>query len=158
MSADVTEASTSSPTATKHRRASSSATGVLSEKEIVEGGIALKLDKNIGKIGWKINTSPTTLAESELLTKHISNPPCKKFELISPLGTSFIARDQKGVTYKTALDAIHKQYKKKADDELTEPYLLGFYHDEDDSNPTILRIGFGKEGGAVNKKKKGGDK
>jgi hypothetical protein len=39
----------------------------------------------------------------------------------------------KGVTIKDVLDTIHKQFKKKADDELGEkPYLAGFEWDREE--------------------------
>jgi hypothetical protein len=41
------------------------------------------------------------------------NPPVKKIDLHFPLGLEVTARNSKGVTIKDALDAIHKQFKKK---------------------------------------------
>jgi len=40
-------------------------------------------------------------------------PPVKKIDLHFPLGLEVTARNSKGVTIKDALDAIHKQFKKK---------------------------------------------
>jgi len=61
----------------------------------------------------KLNTSPATLEEKETLKKFLTNPPVKKIDLHFPLGLEVTARNLKGVTIKDALDAIHKQYKKK---------------------------------------------
>lgn len=40
-------------------------------------------------------------------------PPVRKIDLHFPLGLEVTARNSKGVTIKDALDAIHKQFKKK---------------------------------------------
>lgn len=44
---------------------------------------------------------------------YLVNPPVKKINLHFPLGLEVTARNMKGVTIKDALDAIHKQFKKK---------------------------------------------
>lgn len=64
-------------------------------------------------IGRKLNTSPNTIDEKEILTKFLVTPPVKKIDLHFPLGLEVTARNMKGVTIKDALDAIHKQFKKK---------------------------------------------
>ena len=51
--------------------------------------------------------------DKEALTKLLVNPPIKKIDLRFPLGLEVTARNLKGVTIKDALDAIHKQFKKK---------------------------------------------
>ena len=61
----------------------------------------------------KLNTSPGSLEEKEVLKKHLTTPPVKKIDLHFPLGLEVTARNLKGVTIKDALDAIHKQFKKK---------------------------------------------
>lgn len=61
----------------------------------------------------KLNTSPATLEEKEVLKKYLTTPPVKKIDLHFPLGLEVTARNLKGVTIKDALDAIHKQFKKK---------------------------------------------
>ena len=43
----------------------------------------------------------------------LTEPPVKKIDLHFPLGLEVTARNLKGVTIKDALDAIHKQFKKK---------------------------------------------
>ena len=43
----------------------------------------------------------------------LTEPPVKKIDLHFPMGLEVTARNLKGVTIKDALDAIHKQYKKK---------------------------------------------
>ena len=62
----------------------------------------------------KLNTSPATLEDKESLKKFLTTPPVKKIDLHFPLGLEVTARNMKGVTIKDALDAIHKQFKKKA--------------------------------------------
>ena len=61
----------------------------------------------------KLNTSPMSVEEKEVLKKHLTTPPVKKIDLHFPLGLEVTARNMKGVTIKDALDAIHKQFKKK---------------------------------------------
>lgn len=61
----------------------------------------------------KLNTSPSTVDDKEALKKFLTNPPVKKIDLHFPLGLEVTARNLKGVTVKDALDAIHKQFKKK---------------------------------------------
>ena len=61
----------------------------------------------------RLNTSPATLEEKEVLKKFLTEPPVKKIDLHFPLGLEVTARNLKGVTIKDALDAIHKQFKKK---------------------------------------------
>lgn len=48
-----------------------------------------------------------------MLKKLLTTPPVKKIDLHFPLGLEVSARNLKGVTIKDALDAIHKQFKKK---------------------------------------------
>lgn len=43
----------------------------------------------------------------------LTTPPVKKIDLHFPLGLEVTARNLKGVTVKDALDAIHKQFKKR---------------------------------------------
>ena len=61
----------------------------------------------------KLNTSPSTIDDKEALKKLLCQPPVKKVDLHFPLGLEVTARNLKGVTIKDALDAIHKQFKKK---------------------------------------------
>ena len=61
----------------------------------------------------KINTSPTTVEEKDILKKLLTTPPVKKIDLHFPLGLEVTARNLKGVTIKDALDAIYKQFKKR---------------------------------------------
>ena len=61
----------------------------------------------------KINTSPQTIDDKEYLKKPLTDPMVKKIDLHFPLGLEVTARNMKGVTIKDALDAIHKQFKKK---------------------------------------------
>lgn len=75
--------------------------------------------ENINTNSRKLNTSPTTLDEKDVMKKLLTDPPVKKIDLHFPLGLEVTARNLKGVTIKDALDAIYKQYKKKA----SEPSL-----------------------------------
>ncbi len=61
----------------------------------------------------RLNKSPATLDEPAVLKKMLTEPPVKKIDLHFPLGLEVTARNMKGVTIKDALDAIHKQFKKK---------------------------------------------
>ena len=67
----------------------------------------------------KLNTSPASLDEKDVLKKFLTTPPVKKIDLHFPLGLEVTARNLKGVTIKDALDAIHKQFKKKVCNALT---------------------------------------
>jgi len=124
----------SSPTDTKkgHRRASSSVPGVANINDLEKEGAEISIAPETQKLGWKINTSPATLDEKDLLKKPLCTPMIKKIDLHFPLGLEVTARNMKGVTIKDALDAIFKQYKKKQDDELENPYLAGFEWDPEE--------------------------
>ena len=61
----------------------------------------------------KLNTSPSTIDDPAVLKKPLTAPLIKKVDLHFPLGLEVPARNLKGVTIKDALDAIHKQFKKK---------------------------------------------
>ena len=61
----------------------------------------------------KLNTSPATIEDKEALKKPLCLPLVKKIDLHFPLGLEVTARNLKGVTIKDAVDAIHKQFKKK---------------------------------------------
>jgi hypothetical protein len=61
----------------------------------------------------KLNTSPASLDEKDVMKKFLTKPPVKKIDLHFPLGLEVTARNLKGVTIKDALDAIYKQFKKK---------------------------------------------
>ena len=67
----------------------------------------------------KLNTSPNTIEDKDILKMKLINPPVKKIDLHFPLGLEVTARNLKGVTVKDALDAIYKQFKKKASSCLT---------------------------------------
>ena len=62
----------------------------------------------------KLNTSPNSIDDKDVLKKHLTTPPIKRIDLVWPLGLEVTARNMRGVTIKDALDAIHKQFKKKA--------------------------------------------
>lgn len=61
----------------------------------------------------KLNTSPNTIEDKDILKLQLIVPPVKKIDLHFPLGLEVTARNLKGVTIKDALDAIYKQFKKK---------------------------------------------
>ena len=61
----------------------------------------------------KLNTSPTSLGETDTLKKPLTTPLVKKIDLRFPTGIELTARNMKGVTIKDALDAIYKQFKKR---------------------------------------------
>lgn len=61
----------------------------------------------------KINTSPSMVEDKEVLKKPLCTPKVKKIDLHFPLGLQVTARNLKGVTIKDALDAIHKNFKKR---------------------------------------------
>ncbi|KAL8676866.1 MAG: hypothetical protein Q9186_006653 [Xanthomendoza sp. 1 TL-2023] len=159
--------SSSPPTEKKgHRRASSSAAGVYNINDLGMFEIPLRrirgplvddehavadMPGREGRQGAAdsernsktelLNTSPATLDDKEALKKFLTTPPVKKIDLHFPLGLEVTARNLKGVTIKDALDAIHKQFKKKvlrikvdrADDELELPVLAGFEWDKEES-------------------------
>ncbi|OAL37250.1 hypothetical protein AYO20_03426 [Fonsecaea nubica] len=140
------------------RRTTSSAPGVMNINDLEKEGVKIAVAAETQKTGWKLNTSPSTVEDPSILKKQLTTPPVKKIDLHFPLGLEVTARNLKGVTIKDALDAIHKQFKKKADDEMEEPYLKGFEWDPEESW-TRLKVHTQKEGLPVGKKskKKGGD-
>jgi len=144
--------------AAAHRRSSSSAgAGVYNINDLEKEGIELQIAKETQKTNWKINKSPTTVDDTAILKKLLTTPPVKKIVLHFPLGLEVTARNLKGVTIKDALDAIYKQYRKRADDELENPVLAGFEWDKEESW-TRLIVHLKKEGAPPPKKKgkKGG--
>ncbi|RMD40814.1 hypothetical protein DV735_g4301, partial [Chaetothyriales sp. CBS 134920] len=143
----------------RKRRTTSSAPGVMNINDLERDKVEIKISPDTQQTGWKINTSPSTVQDPSVLKKHLTEPPVKKIDLHFPLGLEVTARNLKGVTIKDALDAIHKQFKKKADDELDLPYLKGFEWDPEESW-TRLKVHQQKEGvtvGGKKSKKKGGD-
>ncbi|KAL2162266.1 hypothetical protein VTH06DRAFT_7179 [Thermothelomyces fergusii] len=145
------------PKEEKKQRAS--ANGVMNINDLEAEGIELQIAKETQATGWKINTSPSTIEDKEILKKFLTTPPVKKIDLHFPLGLEVTARNLKGVTIKDALDAIHKQFKKRADDELDLPYLAGFEWDKEESW-TRLIVHLRKDAGVAptsKKKKNKGD-
>ncbi|KAK8191404.1 hypothetical protein HDK77DRAFT_456809 [Phyllosticta capitalensis] len=116
-----------------HRRKSSTSPDVHNIQDLEKEGVDLQIAPETQKLNWKLNTSPGTLEEwKDTLKKPLVTPMVKKIDLHFPLGLNVVARNLKGVTIKDALDAIHKQFKKKADDELEAPYLAGFEWDREE--------------------------
>ncbi|PGH17050.1 hypothetical protein AJ79_01434 [Helicocarpus griseus UAMH5409] len=142
-----------------HKRTASKNEGVRNINDLEKEGIELQIAIETQKLNWKLNTSPSTLDDKEVLKKHLTTPPVKRIDLHFPLGLEVTARNLKGVTIKDALDAIHKQFKKKADDEMENPILAGFEWDKEESW-TRLIVHQKKQGAPVSSKKskkKGGE-
>ncbi|KAF8473396.1 hypothetical protein BDZ91DRAFT_714562 [Kalaharituber pfeilii] len=152
-----TETTSSPPTAAdaKHKKASSAAVaGVYSPADLESEGKSLEVAKEVQRLNWKINTSPATLQEPEVMKKSATTPPMSKLDLRFPMGLTVTARNKKGVTIKDCLDAIWKQFRKKADDELDQPILAGFVFDKEDYGYGTLGVVCKKEADAPSKKKK----
>ncbi|KAF4595453.1 WD repeat containing protein 44 [Ophiocordyceps camponoti-floridani] len=147
--------SSSPPKEKGHRRTSSSAAGVMNINDLEKDGVELSLPVETQKTGWQINSSPMTIDDPSILKIHLTKPPVKKIDLHFPLGMEVTARNLKGVTIKDAMDAIYKAYKKRADDELDNPYLAGFEWDKEESwtrlvvhlqkQPSASGVGGGKK-------------
>ena len=66
------------------------------------------------EIGRRINTSPTSIDEPQILNIHLVDPPVRSIDL--HLGNNIVVRtgnNRNGVTIKDAMNAIYKQFKKK---------------------------------------------
>ncbi|KAH6894213.1 hypothetical protein B0T10DRAFT_558369 [Thelonectria olida] len=145
----------------KGRRQSSTSPDVLNVNELEEKGIDLTLAPETQKTGWKLNTSPNSVEDPAILKLPLTKPLVKKIDLHFPLGKEVTARNMKGVTIKDALDAIYKAYKKRADDELDNPYLKGFEWDKEESWTRLVvhtqsqptQTTFGAAAGGKKKKK-----
>lgn len=61
----------------------------------------------------KLNKSSSTVEDPAVLKLPLTEPKLKSIALHFPLGLEVTARNLKGVTIKDALDAIHKQFKKR---------------------------------------------
>jgi len=141
-----------------HRRGSSTAIDVYNIADLEKEGKEIKIAPETQKLNWKLNTSPASLDEKDILKKPLCIPMVKKVDLHFPLGLEVTARNLKGVTIKDALDAIYKQFKKKADDELENPILAGFEWDKEECYTRFV-VHQKKEGAAQpskKSKKKGG--
>ncbi|KAF7845858.1 hypothetical protein BT93_L0306 [Corymbia citriodora subsp. variegata] len=143
----------------KHRRTSSTVSGVFRIEDLEEQKVPLQIAPETQKLNWKLNQSPNTIDDKEYLKKLLVHPPVKKIDLRFPMGLEVTARNMKGVTIKDAMDAIHKQFKKKADDELGEnPFLAGFEWDPEESYTRFIvhqkRTGEPSTGGSSKKKGK----
>jgi len=142
------------------RRASSMAADVYNIEDLEKEKKEISIAPETQKLGWKMNKSSSTVEDPAYLKLPLTNPKLKKITLHFPLGLEVTARNLKGVTVKDALDAIHKQFKKREDDEFDQPYLAGFEWDPEEcytrfivhqaSQPTTS--GFGGSGGKKKKK------
>lgn len=135
------------------RRASSMAADCYNIQDLEKEKKEIKIAPETQKLNWKLNTSPATLDEKDILAKPLCLPKVKKIDLHFPLGLEVSARNMKGVTIKDALDAIYKQFKKKADDELDLPILAGFEWDPEECYTRFI-VHQKKEGQAAPSKKK----
>ncbi|KAF1919942.1 hypothetical protein BDU57DRAFT_527848 [Ampelomyces quisqualis] len=115
-----------------HRRASSMAADVYSIEDLEKEKKDISISIETQKLGWKLNESSSRVEDPAVLMLPLCTPKVKKITLHFPLGLEVTARNMKGVTIKDALDAIHKQFKKRADDELDKPYLAGFEWDPEE--------------------------
>ncbi|KAF2645862.1 hypothetical protein P280DRAFT_486931 [Massarina eburnea CBS 473.64] len=140
------------------RRGSSLHADVYNMADLEKEKKEIKIAPETQKLNWKLNKSPATLEEKEMLKKPLCLPLVRKVDLHFPLGLEVTARNLKGVTIKDALDAIYKQFKKKQDDELDLPVLAGFEWDPEDCYTRFI-VHQKKEGAAPpsKKKKKGGN-
>jgi len=136
------------------RRASSSVPGVYNINDLEKDRTEIQIAKETQKLNWRINKSPMGLDDPEksYLKKMLTEPPVKKIDLHFPLGLEVTARNLRGVTIKDALDAIYKQFRKKADDELETPVLAGFEWDKEESWTRFI-VHCKKEGAPQPKKK-----
>jgi len=141
-----------------HRRGSSLAADVHNIVDLEKDKTPIEIAIETQKLNWKINTSPASLDEKDVLKKPLCTPKVKKIDLHFRLGLTVTARNLKGVTIKDALDAIYKQFRKKADDELDAPILAGFEWDPEDNYQQFI-VHLKKQGAPQpsKKKKKGGD-
>nr|POE54891.1 hypothetical protein CFP56_64564 [Quercus suber] len=141
----------------RHRRTSSTVSGVFNILDLEKEGVDLQIAPETQKLNWKLNTSPSTIEDKEMLKKLLTTPPIKKIDLHFPLGLELCARNLKGVTIKDAVDVIYKQFKKKADDELDAPYLAGFEWDREECYTRFIvhQKKTGEAAASSGKKKKG---
>ncbi|KAK3056297.1 hypothetical protein LTR09_002804 [Extremus antarcticus] len=154
---------------TTHRRTSSTVSSAANIADLGDWaniplkkeGVELRIAPETQKLNWKLNQSPATIDDKEALKKPLCTPMVRKVDLAFPLGLEVTARNLKGVTVKDALDAIYKQYKKKQDDELEEPYLAGFEWDKEANYQKFIvhqkKTGEAPSGGSKKKKNKGGN-
>jgi len=115
-----------------HRRVSSMAADVYRIEDLEKEGKKIEIALETQKLNWKLNKSPSTVEDPSVLKMPLTEPKLKSIALHFPLGLEVTARNMKGVTIKDALDAIHKQFKKRADDEFEKPYLMGFEWDPEE--------------------------
>lgn len=135
------------------RRASSLRADVFNMADLEKEKKEIAIAPETQKLNWKLNTSPATLEDQDVLKKPLCLPLVRKIDLHFPLGLEVTARNLKGVTIKDALDAIHKQFKKKADDELDLPVLAGFEWDPEECYTRFI-VHQKKEGAPPPSKKK----
>jgi len=141
------------------RRQSSMAADVYRIEDLEKENKDIQISIETQKLGWKLNKSPTTVDDPAVLKLPLTEPKLKSIALHFPLGLEVTARNLKGVTIKDALDAIHKQFKKRQDDEFEKPYLAGFEWDREECYTRFIvhqsaQPTSGMSGGSGGKKKK----
>ncbi|KAI5820597.1 hypothetical protein BZA77DRAFT_301167 [Pyronema omphalodes] len=154
--------------AKKHRRGSSSVTDILKPEELkafLGEDKDLIVAKEVAKLNWKMNTSPATLEDAKAMKElPITTPKVRKLHIFFGTGIHVTARaspsSKTGVTVYDCLTAIHKLYKKKADDELELPVLadIEWGRGQDLKNaseewPAVVLVTQKKEQAPTNKKK-----
>jgi len=97
------------------RRASSMISGIWSIQDLEEDKKELQIAKETQVLNWRLNKSPKKLEDPEhgYLKKYLTTPPVKKINLQFASGLKVVASNLKGVTIGDALEAIHKQFRKK---------------------------------------------
>merc|ERR1712000_301018 len=94
----------SSPTEEKTtRRKSSSVPGVYNILDLEEDGTELELAVETQMTGWKINKSPSTVEDPDILKLHLTQPPVKRIDLHFPLGMEVTARNMGASPSRTPL-------------------------------------------------------
>ncbi|KAJ4986267.1 hypothetical protein SVAN01_08202 [Stagonosporopsis vannaccii] len=126
------DSATQQPEVKAKRRPSSMAADCYDILDLQKEGKTINIAPETQKLGWKLNKSPSTVEDPSYLALPLCIPKVKKITLHFPLGLEVSARNMKGVTIKDALDAIHKQFKKRQDDEFEKPYLAGFEWDPEE--------------------------
>jgi hypothetical protein len=144
----------------RHRRTSSTVSGVFNINDLEKENTDIHIAPETQKLNWKLNTSPSNVEDKEVLKKMLTTPPLKRIDLAFPLGLTVTARNLRGVTIKDALDAIYKQFKKKADDEFSDPYLKGFEWDREECYTRFIvhQMKTGERPAGESKKKRKGSK
>ncbi|KAL7267630.1 hypothetical protein RUND412_009774 [Rhizina undulata] len=159
--------SPTSPKAKGHRRGSSSVTDVYKPDELANilGATGeLKIAKEVSRLNWKMNTPASTIDDWKTLKDiSVTNPKVKTLDIYFPMGGHVTARagpgKPVGVSIYDVVVAIHKRFKKTADDEMELPVLanLEWGRSEDlaskEHYPAVVLVALKKEAPVTGKKK-----